>query len=283
MAATKPPFTFTTKIQPPPLLSSPSSLSPNGSSSSNPVVLEYPTPDNPRPSSNPPVFTDAMIVRDKVFVQEQGCSAEAEIDADDLRSWHWVVYASPLRQHISTTTTTSTTQNGTAPAQEPSEEEEAIPVGVIRLVPPPHAPHDILHHPELAGSLPKYDLDHEPYIKITRVAVLPEFRGYGLSRVLMDTAQDWAAQHPEEINAAYAREVASLQDADKRAANDAKTAEMTRGKEWTGLVILHAQVQVEKMYERFGYETDKSMGVWDEEGIDHVGMFRRLKISSTSE
>lgn len=192
-----------------------------------------------------------MIVRDKVFVQEQGCSAEAEIDADDARSWHWVVYASP-----------DTDNNN-------NNAEANMPVAVIRLVPPPHAPHETLHNPDLAESesLPKYDLHHEPYIKITRVAVLFEFRGYGLCRMLMETVHEWAAQHAEEINTLYEREVSNSQSQ-----QDVST------KGWTGLVIIHAQVQVERMYRRFGYETDLSMGTWEEEGIKHVGMFKRLEV-----
>jgi predicted GNAT family N-acyltransferase len=187
-----------------------------------------------------------MIVRDKVFVVEQGCSAEAEIDSDDLRSWEWVVYAQP-----SNATTDDIERCG-------------IPVAVIRLVPPPHAPHETLHHPERTADLPKYDLAHEPYVKITRVAVLKEFRGYGLTRLLMKVVEDWAAQNQDVINFAYCRELVPgsiIQEG------------------WTGLAILHAQVQVEKMYQRLGYEVDKSLGVWDEEGIDHVGMFKRLQLS----
>jgi predicted GNAT family N-acyltransferase len=267
-------YTFTTKIQPPPLLSSKNAI----------INLQYPTTSNPRPPGNPTVFTDAMIVRDRVFVQEQGCSAEAEIDDDDARSWHWVMYA---RAHPSTSTSTSPSQqNGADPddinskeeEEEEEEEEEAIPVGVIRLVPPPHAPHETLHHPECAGQLPKYDLHHEPYIKITRVAVLPRFRGYGLSKLLMNVVHEWAAEHPGEIDAAYTRAVVESEMSDKRVVVDAAAEEKNH---WTGLSMLHAQVQVERMYQRLGYETDTSMGVWDEEGIEHVGMVKRLDISAS--
>ena len=47
---------------------------------------------------------------------------------------------------------------------------------------------------------------------------------------------------------------------------------------WNGLIGLHAQVQVEKMYKAMGYETDVSMGKWYEDRIEHVGMFKRVKI-----
>lgn len=42
--------------------------------------------------SIPPIFFDAIRIRFVVFVEEQHCSAEEEIDQDDPISWHWVVY-----------------------------------------------------------------------------------------------------------------------------------------------------------------------------------------------
>lgn len=223
-------------------------------------TLIYPTPTNPCPSTNHPVFTDAMYVRDKVFVVEQQCSAAAEIDDDDARSWEWVVYAQ--RRH-----------DGTGNEHE-KEEEKEVPVGVIRLVPPPHAPHANDHNPNgLGESLPKFDYDHEPYIKMTRVAVLKEFRGCGLSRLLMDTAENWARQNRESINQMYAETI--HQDS---ANNQPKSEDIILDKKWNGLIGMHAQVQVEKMYQGLGYETDLSMETWDEEGIEHIGMFKRVDV-----
>ncbi|KAL2220518.1 acyl-CoA N-acyltransferase [Thermoascus aurantiacus ATCC 26904] len=210
------------------------------------VKLTYPTPSNPNPPSNPPLLTDALRVRHAVFVEEQGCSADNELDADDGRSWHWVLYLS-------------------------SEEGGKVPIGVIRLVPPPHAPHESLTHPEsTSSSSPKYDLDHEPYIKLTRVAVLPAYRGQGLARKLVEAALEWAAQHPEEIDAAYDR---VLQE---------RTQGQTQGKtkRWTGLALVHAQVAVEGMYAKLGFVTDAGLGRWLEEGIEHVGMWRRVPVRS---
>lgn len=43
-------------------------------------------------------------------------------------------------------------------------------------------------------------------------------------------------------------------------------------------MLVHAQVQGEKMYERFGFVTDEKMGRWDEEGIEHVGMWKRIDL-----
>ena len=47
---------------------------------------------------------------------------------------------------------------------------------------------------------------------------------------------------------------------------------------WKGLVLVHAQVYIEKVWARYGFVRDESMGVWDEEGIDHIGMWKRLEL-----
>jgi hypothetical protein len=213
--------TLTTAIQPPPGTDTELSL-----------------PD--QPNSNPPVFQDAMTVRMRVFVDEQGCSADAEIDEDDARSWQWVMSAS--------------TGPGTS-----------IPVAVIRLVPPPQPPHELLTHPGVTPELP-YDWTHEPCVKLTRVAVLPEYRGLGLGRRLVEAALEWAVQHATEI--------------DDAAVQVATRSHWTgRPVRWQGLVLVHAQVEVERMYKALGFQTDESLGRWDEEGIRHVGMFRRLEVA----
>ncbi|KAJ5266522.1 Acyl-CoA N-acyltransferase [Penicillium angulare] len=199
-------------------------------------------------TANPPVFNDAMIVRTRVFIDEQNCSPEGEIDSDDARSWQWVLYAS----------------------ESESESETTNPIAVIRLVPPPHPPHDLLTCPDTAsastGNLPKYDWVHEPCIKLTRVAVMPGYRGKGLGRRLVEIALAWASSHAREIDDAAA----------KLAAESNESASL---KKWQGLVLVHAQVDVEKMYGGLGFQTDKELGKWDEEGIDHVGMFKRIDIS----
>lgn len=61
---TPPEYTFTTRLQPPPLSTS--------------TTVVYPTPERPNPATNDPVFNDAMRVRHAVFVEEQHCSAENE-------------------------------------------------------------------------------------------------------------------------------------------------------------------------------------------------------------
>ena len=182
-----------------------------------------------------------MIVRMRVFVDEQKCSAEAEIDSDDARSWQWVLYD---------------------PASATKD-----PVAVIRLVPPPQPPHALLTHPGDVATqdLPEYDWLHEPCIKLTRVAVIPEYRGRGLGRHLVEMALAWATEHVGEIDEAAAQ----------LALREKWTGPIAK---WKGLVLVHAQVDVELMYRGLGFQTEESLGRWDEEGIEHVGMFRRLTV-----
>ncbi|KIW86826.1 uncharacterized protein Z519_12612 [Cladophialophora bantiana CBS 173.52] len=111
------------------------------------------------------------------------------------------------------------------------------PVSVIRIVPPPHGPHP-------NGSS---DPNEEPYIKLGRVATMANHRGKGLSRLLTEEALRWLAAHRDEVSVG-----------------------------WKGLVLCHAQVAVEKMYAKLGFVTDESLGRWEEEGIEHLGMWRRL-------
>lgn len=206
-----------------------------------------------------------MHIRDAVFVQEQRCRAEEEIDDDDARSWGWVVYAH-LNQHHQ--------EEGVHTEEEEGSKGEAV--GTVRLVPPPHVSHSHPTHPTSAAAAAaagegegktEYDYAHEPYIKITRVAVLASFRGYGVSRLLMRTVEDWAARNKGVIDQMYANVAVAA---------DQKEVDRVRG--WNGLIGLHAQVQVERMYASMGYETDESMGRWDEEGIEHVGMFKRVVV-----
>ncbi|KAF7507027.1 hypothetical protein GJ744_011051 [Endocarpon pusillum] len=115
------------------------------------------------------------------------------------------------------------------------------PIACTRLVPPPHAPHpNGCENPE-----------EKPYVKLTRLAVFPEARGKGLAKVLCEEAVGWAARNKEGI-----------------------------GGGWDGLVLVHAQVGVEKMWARLGFKTDERLGRWDEEGIEHLGMWRELDLTA---
>jgi predicted GNAT family N-acyltransferase len=259
----KPEYTFITTSYPPILLSNNDKTPPTTTPRTK---LLRPTPTNPSPATNHPVFTAAMHIRTEVFVKEQFCDEEGELDCDDERSWGWVVYAVPKEA-----------------GHQDGGEGRGEPVGTIRVVPPPHVSHSHLTNTSPPASAAvaaeeangeQYDLQHEPYIKITRVAVLAAFRGYGLSRLLMRTVEEWASQNRDVIDAMYIK-VASQQRGTELAGTEG------REERWNGLIGLHAQVQVERMYAAMGYETDESMGRWDEEGIEHVGMFKRVDVIQT--
>ncbi|KAL6253352.1 hypothetical protein RBB50_001075 [Rhinocladiella similis] len=176
------------------------------------VVAPRGFPADPRPKDAPKIFLDAMDVRIKVFCDEQKCAIEPELDEDDPRSWHWVAYYT----------------GGSGPDQ---------PVSVIRIVPPPHGPHPNGFH----------DPGEEPYVKLGRVATMPQARGKGISRLLSEAAFQWLAEHKSEV-----------------------------GHGWDSLVLTHAQVNVEKMYAKLDFVTDDKLGRWDEEGIEHLGMWKRV-------
>ncbi|OJD30818.1 acyl-n-acyltransferase [Diplodia corticola] len=235
----------------------------------------------------PTTFTDAMTVRERVFVEEQGVPLENEFDDDDPRCFHWVVYAS--------VGTSSCGSNGGSPlssgtpdnSESPPPQDERrqsdptanrVAVGTIRLVPPPHPPHpapsdthkldNSLRAPP-TGSQAKGIPGSEPYIKLGRLAVLPAYRKLGLASLLTRTALDWAAQNSYQILSPPRPEEVELARVEGRD-DDIDS--------WSGLTLVHAQIQLEKYYNRFGFVKDEDMGEFDEEGIVHIGMWLTLKL-----
>lgn len=216
-----------------------------------------------------------MSIRETVFVHEQTVPLANELDADDPRSWHWVVYASVGAPK--------------GPPSHPSDRRGStsgrVPVGTLRLVPPPHPP-----HPDAGGH---YAIDNkadagpggrgasaatergenratrlhdgkEAYVKLGRLATLRDYRGLGLGRLLVNTALEWVQRHAEEVG---------------RGSGDAVEREREGGEErWRGLVLVHAQVGVQGFWSGMGFVRDEGLGEWWEEGIQHVGMWRRLVV-----
>lgn len=112
--------------------------------------------------------------------------------------------------------------------------------------------------------------------------MLPEYRGHELGRRLVETALTWAATHAGEIDAAAAQLATQGQTQGPAQTNDDFNSKVVEGgwspASWRGLVLVHAQVDVEGMYRGLGFVTDEGLGRWDEEGIEHVGMFRRVEV-----
>lgn len=246
-----------------------------------------------QPHDIPETFLDAMSVREEVYVDEQHVPLENEFDSEDAQSYHWVSYAS-----IATTSPSPSSELRTDPSllangsdhddhvAKRKSSASKLAVGTIRLVPPPHD-HDLPSHnegPDMSGSdLPLEEAEPkgclrrgaEPYVKLGRLAVLKPYRKLGLSSLLLNAALQYAASHPDEI----------LPPLSPTAAEQKKLELEKEGKSgdvvtrWEGLVLVHAQSGIEKLWKAWGFVRDETMGTWVEEGIEHVGMWRRIEVT----
>ena len=240
------------------------------------------TSSSPSALSNtiPQIFLDAMTVRISVFVDEQSVPLPAEFDSDDPRSFHWVAYASV------SSPSSSTDESAHAPPLNPATSSASVPIAAVRLVPPPHPP-----DPYTDAPVPQ-----EPFCKIGRLCTLKAYRGLGLGRMLMHAVMDWAAGHASEVmgleGAGRSEAEVVLEREKLRLGRTASSSdrmgsggtglgeEEEKGREWNGLVLVHAQTDVKQWYLKMGFEVDEAMGEWDEEGISHVGMLKRLQLKS---
>jgi len=98
-----------------------------------------------QPGSIPQLFKDAMSVREAVYVEEQGVPLANELDDDDARSWHWIVYASvgttstsssrsPPKSHTWHKRRASKEDQEDADRRRSSATASRVPVGTIRLI-----------------------------------------------------------------------------------------------------------------------------------------------------
>ena len=189
--------------------------------------------------SVPRGFIDAMVVREEVYVKEQKVPLDNELDEDDEKSWHWVAYV-----------------------KDKSGGSKPEPVGTIRLVPPPHPA-----HPSGGFGTAVHD-EREPYVKLGRLAVLPMYRGAGIARPLVENTVTFVRENTAEI-------VPSLDGTFDHSSNQTSNESSQSANPFRGLILAHAQTVVQKFWRKYGFVTDESMGEWDEEGIDHVGMWLR--------
>jgi predicted GNAT family N-acyltransferase len=277
-------------------------------------------PHDKQPSSHiPSIFKDAMSVRETVFVKEQGVPLEYEYDADDARSCHWVSYASvkmttvPEERDPATNalirprrSETRTLPIGTLrivpfphpphppdgaryvdnvlqpPAEDGAKNDENSRPGSTTAAAEQQKPRsralstvDEQRHtsamPFGVDRVTEFHDGKEPYIKLGRVAVIPEFRGHRIAVQLWDAVRKWLLENPTYFNPSVMElgldrlKIGTLDDIPK----------------WNGLVCVHAQEAVIKIYEQWGFRVDKEMGRWYEEDIPHVGMFLRLEMKST--
>lgn len=238
----------------------------------------------------PPLFGDAMAVREAVY-GEQGVPLEAEFDEDDARSWHWIAYAS-----VASTGSPPKDMRIQPGARPPTEDERRssasasrMPVATIRLIPPPHGPNKYVQdkaqaerHTDADPPADKVDTAHpaEPYVKLGRLATLRTYRGMGLAGLLINAVFEFAKAHPDTIYNSP-----SPATIERAQIND-------NGKEqqlqWEGLIMIHAQVAIKALWEKHGFseELRNEAGEveiaaephWMEEGIEHVGMWKRLEV-----
>jgi predicted GNAT family N-acyltransferase len=225
-----------------------------------------------------------MHVRTAVFVGEQGVAMSREQDADDARSHHWVAYAPTP-----------------SPPPRPRDGEDALPgpgldggaasagarrpVGVIRAVPP---------DPPRSGALggvaadeagpptaaaeeewPPHPTVHagEAYVRLGRLATLPEYRGKGFAGLLVETVLDFLRE-PGTV-AEIMPQVGTVKPERRKLTGEADEALPL----WKGLVVVHAQrARSVEFWQRYGFVVDEGMGEWDEEGMMHVGMWKRIEL-----
>ncbi len=206
---------------------------------------------------------------------EQHCSSANEIDADDAKSWHWVAFDDSSgrgndddddddreRAHPEVWRD----EVGYAVNVRPSA------VGTIRLVPVGAAVERF--NDAAPGTGPSHGPTQlwdgrEPYIKLGRLATLFAHRGLGLGRLLVGAALEWATDHAIVLHRQGLNPCKSEIQQQEDGEVDAP---------WKGLVLVHAQKVVEGFWRGLGFETDEGMGRWWEEGIEHLGMWRRLEI-----
>ncbi|MCJ1308491.1 hypothetical protein MMC25_002144 [Agyrium rufum] len=261
------------------------------------VVLAHPLPPS-RPSSSeqPATFSDALQVRIAVFIEEQNCELANEIDEDDPRCWHWVVYSSVSQpavenahsgsgSHDPEPSSLSSSLTVQAGGSRRVSETSKKPIGTIRLVPPPHAPHpeagrhyagnEVGGRPVVQDRVTSLHDGREPYVKLGRLATLKDYRRFGLGRLLVNEALKWAAENGDQI-----RGLTDVEDPVKRERwrEALGGGEGAGAAEWNGLCLVHAQVDIERFWASCGFVKDEGMGEWWEEGIKHVGMWRRLEM-----
>ncbi|KAK4163677.1 acyl-CoA N-acyltransferase [Cladorrhinum sp. PSN259] len=268
---------------------------------------EKTNPHTQQASIIPKTFLDAMSVREAVYVKEQNIPLENEFDSDDPRSFHWVIYAS-----VNKTDTPAVISPESGTILRPRRSTHiSLPIGTIRLVPFPHPAHPqnggvyidgqltttAVTTPTLERNLetpsseklpsPTSPLSlgfeakdrptsfhdgQEPYVKLGRLAVLPEFRRMGIAGQLVRAATSWMQQNyvifnprPSEVGF------------DRLGMDESGSGGGVLPK-WRGLICVHAQESAVHTWAKYGFEVDEAMGTWYEEGIPHVGMWLRVQV-----
>lgn len=155
-----------------------------------------------------------------------------------------------------------------SPAAAADNAHPPTPAATIRLV-PIHGLHGAATHwPVRSGwGHPNYAASSiwdgvEGYVKIGRLATVREARGQGWGRVLVEEVVSWARENVGVVRLAV----------EKQGEREGEEGW------WKGLIGCHAQSHLEGWYSKLGFVRDKGMGEWEEDGIPHVGMWRRVEV-----
>ena len=249
--------------------------------------------DNTKPCSKqtitvPPLFADAMGIREAVY-GEQGVPLEAEFDEDDARSWHWIAYASVASTGSPPKDMRAEPKAHNDEARRSSASASRVPVATIRLIPPPHGPNKYLDETHKADKHADADppseeirtaQPSEPYVKLGRLATLKAYRGMGLAGLLINAVFEFAKANPDTIYkppSPTAMERAQINEHGKE-----------QQLQWEGLIMIHAQANIKHVWEKHGFseELKNDNGEveiaaephWMEEGIEHIGMWKRVEV-----
>lgn len=241
-------------------------------------------PSHEQPATVPLTFIEAMQVREKVFVEEQGLPLVNQFDNHDPYSVHFVTYRYLWK--IVQEEVKDADGNVVTPEK---WETRRTPIGCIRIEPFPHDPHPTKNARYWGGITQQehkgkyvwkpektsinYFVDRktsfhdgrEPYLKIGRLAVLKEYRNTGTAKLLFNCAIDWMCKNPNRFDPSVrTKGLGRL-----CAVNGVCPS-------WLGLVCVHTPEKVIPVWKTFGFEVDEQMGTWYDEGVKHAGMWRRV-------
>lgn len=209
--------------------------------------------DHRRHPGIPTVFLDALSVRLPVFVEEQKVLAENELDEEDERAHHVVLYTgtnNPIGYSRGLPMCTLRFVEVVLKQDDWShyndvnipEGWEIPPAGPLSFKPGADPLVEPVHYPSDCWD------GKEPYIKLGRMATLKVFRKQAMAKKLLQWTFGWILNNQEQFSLGH-----------------------------NTLILVHAQREVQHFYATQGFVLDVIMGVWVEEGIDHVGMWKRLK------
>ncbi|RSH83875.1 hypothetical protein EHS25_005490 [Saitozyma podzolica] len=165
-----------------------------------------------------------LDVRMEVFVVEQGFSADDEVDQYDPISRNFLLVVESPSPPDTATSSLTPVEGGTT----------SKPVGTVRLTP----------------SLGK----------VSRLAVLSDYRVYGFGRELMRAAMDYA-----------------------RTLQDDELTKVVRSREDGATVVplkLHSQLQVIPWYQKLGFKPEGEL--FDEDGAPHQKMVCEVEVVSSA-